>query len=71
MFTPSLDLHGIRHHQVGLMVEEFVYKNQENLPAIIICGNSNAMIALVHKSLDYLKCEHEESRYGIIRVNKL
>jgi hypothetical protein len=71
MFTPSLDLHGIRHHQVDLMVESFVYENQKNLPAIIICGNSNAMIELVHNSLEKIKCEYEESRYGIIRVNKI
>ena len=71
MSTQSLDLHGVRHHQVDLMVENFVYKNQEELPIIIICGNSNAMIKIVHNVLDRMKCEYEESRYGVIRVKKI
>ena len=71
MSTQSLDLHGVRHHQVDLMVENFVYKYQEELPIIIICGNSNAMIKIVHNVLDRMKCEYEESRYGVIRVKKI
>ena len=33
----SLDLHGIRHHEVDLLVENFVYLNQEDMPLRIIC----------------------------------
>jgi hypothetical protein len=71
MSTPSLDLHGVRHHQVDLLVENFVYENQESLPLIIICGNSNEMLKIVHKTLDRMQFEYEESRYGIVRVNNI
>lgn len=68
MITQSLDLHGVRHHAVGLLVENFVYKHQSHLPVVIICGNSNRMIELVNETLDCIECQYEESRYGLIRV---
>lgn len=68
MKNPELDLHGIRHQDVELEVENFVYKNQDHLPALIICGNSNAMIAIVHEVLNKIKFKHEESRFGVVRV---
>ena len=48
----TLDLHGIRHHEVDLMVENYVYLNQEDMPLKIICGNSQKMHALVKVVLD-------------------
>lgn len=71
MRNPTLDLHGIRYYEVDLMVENFIFENQNHLPAIIICGNSNAMIRLVHETLNRIKCKHEEARYGVIRVYKI
>jgi hypothetical protein len=68
MKNPILDLHGIRHYEVDIMVENFIYKNQNHLPALIICGNSNAMIRLVHEKLETIRCRHEMARYGVIRV---
>ena len=35
-----LDLHGYRHHEVDLVVENFLYLNQDQMPLTIICGNS-------------------------------
>ena len=48
----TLDLHGVRHHEVGLEVENFIFLNQEHAPLIIICGNSARMIELVSNFLD-------------------
>ena len=48
----KLDLHGSRHHEVPLKVENFLYLNQENMPILIICGNSQKMHALVKIVLD-------------------
>ena len=28
----TLDLHGIRHYEVDLMVENYVYLNQDDMP---------------------------------------
>ena len=42
-----LDLHGERHFDVDLIVLDFVLQHQNEIPLIIICGNSNQMINLV------------------------
>jgi len=67
----SLDLHGVRHHEVKVMVEDFILNNQEQLPLIIICGNSSKMIELVSEALNDISVNFEETRYGRIRVNSL
>ena len=70
----TLDLHGIRHHEVDLMVENYVYLNQEDMPLNIVCGNSLKMHALVKIVLDRIECEYEEgmgNNYGAIVVRKL
>ena len=46
----NLDLH-VRHGDVEVVVEDFVLTNQEQLPLIIICGNSSKMIDIVSKTL--------------------
>ena len=66
-----LDLHGIRHHEVEVMVQDFVLNNQSELPLIVICGNSEKMIDLVNNALRELNVEFEETRYGRIRINYL
>ena len=45
-----LDLHGLRHHQVELLVENFVLMNE--LPVKVITGNSPTMKKLVQSVLD-------------------
>ena len=59
----SLDLHGIRHHEVDLIVENFIYLNQEECPLLIICGNSQKMISLVVKVLNRVDCVFEAVSY--------
>ena len=66
-----LDLHGIRHHDVEIMVQDFVLSHQEELPLIVICGNSGKMIQIVNEALAKLKVDFEETRYGRIRINYL
>lgn len=41
----TLDLHGVRHHKVELMVENFILLN--DTPLRIITGNSPRMKSLV------------------------
>ena len=47
----NLDLHGVRHSDVEVAVEDFVLNNQQQLPLIVICGNSSKMIDIVSKTL--------------------
>lgn len=68
----TLDLHGIRHHEVDRLVENFIFMNQHLLPLKIICGNSQKMIDLV---LDVVK-KHKIAtttmvQYGIIDIYKI
>jgi hypothetical protein len=68
----TLDLHGVRHHEVDRLVENFIFMNQKILPLKIICGNSQIMIDLVfavikrHK-ITIAAMEH----YGVIHIYKL
>ena len=43
----ELDLHGLRHHEVCILVEDFILENQDQLPLRIITGNSNKMKSIV------------------------
>jgi hypothetical protein len=68
----TLDLHGVRHHDVDRMVENFIFMNQKILPLRIICGNSQTMIDLVfavikRHNISVAVMDH----YGVIDVHKL
>lgn len=67
-----LDLHGIRHHEVDRLVENFIFMNQDALPLKIICGNSQKMIDLV---LNVVKKHNIATtnmvQYGIIDIYKI
>lgn len=68
----TLDLHGVRHHAVDRMVENFIFMNQKILPLRIICGNSQVMIDLVfavikRHNIAVATMDH----YGVIDVYKL
>lgn len=65
-----LDLHGIRHHEVDRLVENFIFEYQRTLPVEIICGNSSKMMGLVIRVLRRLDCDFDNSLYGIIIVRK-
>ena len=66
-----LDLHRVKHADVEIYVEDFVLSNQNELPLIIICGNSEKMISIVNKTLKKIDVNFEETRYGRIRVKAL
>ena len=52
MSSHILDLHGYRHHEVDVAVENFIYLNQDEMPLTIICGNSEKMLSLVRLVLE-------------------
>ena len=66
-----LDLHGVRHQDVSDEVIDFVYQYQNEIPLMIICGNSNRMIEIVENSLNSNSIMFSKPRFGIIRVEKL
>tara|TARA_Y100000588_G_C14236594_1_gene917604 strand:+ start:61 stop:279 length:219 start_codon:yes stop_codon:yes gene_type:complete len=72
MNNSVLDLHGFKHDQVDIAVENFVLLNQDQIPLEIICGNSQRMIDLVISVLKRIGCEnYERIDYGTIMVRKL
>ena len=74
MSSHVLDLHGYRHHEVDIAVENFVFLNQEEMPLTIICGNSEKMLSLVRVVLDRTNAEYYNGigyEYGQIKVHKL
>ncbi len=74
MSSHVLDLHGYRHHEVDIAVENFVFLNQGEMPLTIICGNSEKMLSLVRIVLDRTNAEYYNGighEYGQIKVHKL
>jgi hypothetical protein len=68
----KLDLHGVRHHEVDLKVENFILMNQSQIPLTIICGNSQRMIDLVFDVINRIGCETVVmDRYGIIVIRNV
>lgn len=68
----TLDLHGIRHHDVDRLVENFIFMNQKLVPLRIICGNSHVMIDLVfavikRHNITLAVMDH----YGVIDIHKI
>ena len=74
MKLTTLDLHGKRHHEVDLTVENFIFLNQDDCPLLIVCGNSQKMISLVIQVLDRVGSIYEEGKgynYGTVIVRKI
>lgn len=68
----TLDLHGIRHHEVDRLVENFIFMNQKLLPLKIICGNSHMMIDLVFAVIRRHNITVASmDNYGVIDIYKL
>lgn len=67
----ELDLHGVRHHEVDRLVENFILLNQNNIPLTIICGNSLKMIDLVKSVTDRIDCQIYEPRFGVIIIRNI
>jgi hypothetical protein len=66
-----LDLHGEKHEFVAEIVIDFIYRYQDKIPLIIICGNSNKMIDLALGVLKENNIKGSSPRYGILRVEQL
>jgi len=66
-----LDLHGERHFDVAPKILDFVFQYQNEIPLIIICGNSNQMIKIVTEELEKDSITYSSPRFGIIRVEGL
>jgi len=64
----TLDLHGVRHAEVGRLVENFVILNEP--PLKIINGNSDMMRDIVLAELNKLGMSWELVDFTIIRVWK-
>ena len=70
----KLDLHGVRHHDVDLMVENFIFLNQHDIPLTILCGSSSKMVELVKVVLDRAGSDYLEGKgldFGRITLLKL
>ena len=68
----QLDLHGIKHADVQLLVEDWVLVHQTEVPLRIICGNSAKMIQLVDEVLTQkLDIEYRMWQYGVIVVDSV
>ena len=59
----QLDLHGITHDLASDLVEDFVLKNQYNLPLKIITGNSDKMKTIVIHILKRHQFKYSEGDY--------
>lgn len=68
--TNKLDLHGIRHHEVDALVENFVLTNQNRFPLTVICGNSVKMVQLAEQTINRIGCEYMMYRFGVITIGK-
>ena len=66
-----LDLHGESHFDFECMILNFVYQYQNEIPLIIICGNSVEMIRIVSKELDKDSITYSSPRFGIIRIERI
>ena len=66
-----LDLHGVKHQDASNEVLDFIYQYQDQLPLIIICGNSNKMIEIASNTLQQSNIEFSSPRFGIIRIERV
>ena len=64
----ELDLHGVRHHEVDRLVENFVLLEEK--PIRIITGNSDRMRELVINVLDRHSVEYESFKQGQLTILK-
>ena len=68
----KLDLHGKRHHEVSVLVENFILLNQDQIPLTIVCGNSQRMIDLVQAKIYDIDCKNVVmDQYGVIVVREI
>jgi hypothetical protein len=68
--SSRLDLHGVKHQDVDMSVENFVLMNQNNFPLTIVCGNSIRMINLAETVLKRIGCEYKMYRFGVLTIGR-
>ena len=61
--TNALDLHGIKHSEVYIMVEDFILQHQDHLPLKIITGNSKKMKTIVIDAIQQHRFNYSEGDY--------
>jgi hypothetical protein len=66
-----LDLHGVRHDDVDMKVENFVLTNQNILPLKIMCGNSQRMQEIAGNTLDRIDVQYSTEWNGNILIFKI
>lgn len=66
----TLDLHGIRHSDATLKIENFIYLNQDSFPLSIVCGNSHRMIDIARAVIENIGCEYSMYKYGTITIHR-
>ena len=67
----QLDLHGIKHQDVQILVEDWVLVHQTEVPLRIICGNSAKMIQLVDQVLQKHQIEYRMWQYGVVVIDSI
>ena len=63
IIIPSLDLHGIKHNYVEILVENFILRNEYKLPIDIVTGHSEDMKKIVREVLEYYGFEYEDGDF--------
>lgn len=58
-----LDLHGIRHHQVYDLVEDFILLLPDPIAFKIVVGNSNQMMDLVRRVLNNYSLKYDYENF--------
>ena len=69
----KLDLHGVKHKDVEITVENFILWNVNRLPVDIITGHSEEMKSIVIETLEFYEFEYEIGDFfnkGYIHVTK-
>ena len=66
----KLDLHGVRHHEVDALVENYILTNQDSFPLTVICGNSVKMVQLTEQVLNRIGCEYAMYRFGVLTIGR-
>jgi len=68
---PSLDLHGVKHADVSMLVENYIITYENACPLKIITGNSDRMKKIVITTLKSHGFNYQEGDYynrGYIQV---
>lgn len=59
----EVDLHGMKHSEVGDFIENYVLMHQDELPLRIITGNSEKMKKIVREMLNEHEFNYQEGDF--------